>query len=141
MLPFNRTFKSLDKSNNMSVIKSKLAQVPTPAAGLALGIASIGKLLSFYGIEQYLTPIIASILITLVFVKFVCLPKHLWHFSPESMKLLGKNNGFEHQKSFDLLLYYCLSWSSAYLHFGCCFSQLHTFLILSISKHISPVSL
>ncbi len=62
----------------MSVIKSKLAQVPTPAAGLALGIASIGKLLSFYGIEQYLTPIIASILITLVFVKFVCLPKHLW---------------------------------------------------------------
>ncbi len=62
----------------MSVIKRKLIQVPTPAAGLALGIASIGKLLSIYGIEQYLTVIIALVLVSLVLAKFLCAPKLLW---------------------------------------------------------------
>ncbi len=28
------------------------------------------------------------------------LPKHLWHFSPESMKVLAKKHNFEHQKSY-----------------------------------------
>jgi tellurite resistance protein TehA-like permease len=62
----------------MSIFKSKLLKVPTPAAGLALGIASIGKLLELYTVEQYFTPVIALILLVLVLSKFVSSPKLLW---------------------------------------------------------------
>jgi tellurite resistance protein TehA-like permease len=55
-------------------LQKKLAKLPTPLAGLALGTASIGKLLSIYGYEQNITVSIATTLLIIVLAKFVTNP-------------------------------------------------------------------
>lgn len=68
-------------------LSNKLAKLPTPLAGLALGIASIGKLLSIYGFEQNITVSIAAMLLIIVFAKFVTNPYLL--FSELEHPVLG----------------------------------------------------
>jgi len=64
-------------------LKEKLASYPTPSAGLALGIASLGwcweNVLPLGGMAQLTGALIAAVMIALVFAKFATHPKVLWN--------------------------------------------------------------
>lgn len=64
-------------------LKEKLAAYPTPSAGLALGIASLGisweHAFPLGGSAQLTTALIAAVMIALVFAKFALHPKVLWN--------------------------------------------------------------
>lgn len=63
--------------------KNKVAGVPTPIAGLALAIASLGwtweSAADLDGMGQISGAVIASVLLIVLFIKFACYPKMLWH--------------------------------------------------------------
>lgn len=66
----------------LKVIHNKFKQLPTPIAGLALGIASLGwcmeNALPLNGIGQNTGAIIASILLLVLLIRFVLHPNSLW---------------------------------------------------------------
>ncbi|MBL4830095.1 MAG: TDT family transporter [Aliivibrio sp.] len=61
----------------------RLAAAPTPMAGLALGIASLGwcweNALQLNGQGQFIGAAIASVMLFILLVKFVCFPRILWN--------------------------------------------------------------
>lgn len=61
----------------------RLAAAPTPMAGLALGIASLGwcweNALQLNGQGQFIGAAIASVMLLILLVKFVCFPRILWN--------------------------------------------------------------
>ncbi|WP_241504100.1 TDT family transporter [Pelagibaculum spongiae] len=63
-------------------MKEKLAKYPTPSAGLALAIGSLGwcweNALPLNGMAQLASAIVAAIIVMLIFAKFVTNPKVLW---------------------------------------------------------------
>ncbi|WP_299020430.1 TDT family transporter [uncultured Photobacterium sp.] len=63
--------------------KKKVAGAPTPMAGLALGIASLGwcweNVTDLNGYGQLTGAMIASLLLVVLMVKFLCHPKLLWN--------------------------------------------------------------
>ncbi|MCV6587901.1 MAG: TDT family transporter [Marinobacterium sp.] len=68
---------------NAKQVKAKLAAWPTPSAGLALGIASLGisweHAFALNGNAQLLAAAIAAVMIVMVFTKFALHPEVLWH--------------------------------------------------------------
>ncbi|AGH80883.1 C4-dicarboxylate transporter/malic acid transport protein [Psychromonas sp. CNPT3] len=62
-------------------IKIKLSSVPTPMAGLALGIASLGwsweNIAHLHGVGQWTSAMIASVLLIILALKFLLLPSTL----------------------------------------------------------------
>ena len=66
----------------MVAVKEKLAKYPTPSAGLALAIGSLGwsweNALPLNGMAQLISAMIAAVIVVLVFAKFVTNPKILW---------------------------------------------------------------
>lgn len=66
----------------MKSIKKAFVNIPTPLAGLALGIASLGWALEnlgfFHGIMQELGATIAAVLLLMVIIKFIQHPSLLW---------------------------------------------------------------
>ncbi|MCW8331301.1 TDT family transporter [Photobacterium sp. SDRW27] len=63
--------------------KKKVAGAPTPMAGLALGIASLGWCwengADLHGYGQLMGAAIASVLLSILLIKFLCHPKLLWN--------------------------------------------------------------
>ena len=63
--------------------KNKVAGAPTPMAGLALGIASLGwcweNAADLNGVGQVTGAVIASILLVILAAKFLFHPKSLWN--------------------------------------------------------------
>ncbi|MGF1764628.1 TDT family transporter [Aliivibrio kagoshimensis] len=61
----------------------QLAAAPTPMAGLALGIASLGwcweNAAQLHGLGQIIGAVIASAMLFILLLKFVCFPKILWN--------------------------------------------------------------
>ncbi|MGF1688893.1 TDT family transporter [Photobacterium japonica] len=63
--------------------KNKVLGAPTPMAGLALGIASLGwcweNAADLHGMGQLTGAVIASVLLMVLLVKFLCHPQSLWN--------------------------------------------------------------
>lgn len=58
----------------MLLIQQAANKIPTPVAGLALGVVSTGKLLELYGYQQSISIVLATVLVTMVLFKFAFNP-------------------------------------------------------------------